>query len=339
MTPRRGAPWPAPREGGRGTETGCRRRRSGRSSPRVTLQGGCISASPIAHVPSPIRAHRGRRRRDAAFEGRAGLLEDLRRRRGCRRSETKGTFIFPQRAMRPGIALRSGQEEIHLARSEDRLRLAGGAGDGEEVLPGGDPVPERDQARLPGFSCRRPPSGGLRPRLRGISSGDADPDRLSGQEGRIRRGTPAIRRIWSALFPEADAEKPQAQGLADERLRGRGGPRQHHGAFEDLLQRRGGRRRACFRAAAAFLSRGAGQAISAPRRSRSRVRPFPGHPGGPGGEGRRRPSRRGPARRSPGPRPVRRDRSGRDPACTRRGRRVRGAGSRPAAAVFHTVPS
>ena len=68
-----------------------------------------------------------------------------------------------------------------------------------------------------------------------------------------------------ALFREADAEKPQTQGLTDEGLRGRGGSRQHQGALADLLRGEWGAAKLCSGRAAAFFSRGAGQTISAPR--------------------------------------------------------------------------
>ncbi len=135
--PRRGAPWPVPREGGRATARGCRRRRSARSSPKApSFRAACTSEAPMLTLPSPIRAASGRRRagtrrskavraclRTAAA---AGVSRQL---KGPVRSSV------PQRARMPGSHLGPVRSRFNPARRKNRLRLAGRADDGEKCHP------------------------------------------------------------------------------------------------------------------------------------------------------------------------------------------------------------
>ncbi len=97
-----------------GLQQGVRTAEQGDLRRRAALEGGFAPRRRRgSHVPSPIRAASGvKAHGNAAVEGRAGLFENRRRLGRCRRSETKGTFIFPQRAMRPGSLSGSGQKEI-----------------------------------------------------------------------------------------------------------------------------------------------------------------------------------------------------------------------------------
>ena len=134
-----------------------------------------------------------------AVEGRSRLFQNR-----CRSrivvTQDERNFIFPQRALKPRIALRSGQKEVQFAGSKNRLRLAGRADDRKEVLSGGDPVSEGDQAHFRIFQCGRSVSRGPGPGLPGSARiGRSGWHRRP--KGRIRRGIPSNRSVDTFPIP------------------------------------------------------------------------------------------------------------------------------------------